>query len=218
MAKLKVTYFNLPAFGEPIRLLLAYSGVEFEDVLIDPNNWLNLKPKTPFGQLPLYEENGKIINQSVAIMRYLGKKYKLIGADDWEDLEIDAMAETFRDFIIKIAMYHYEPNDSAKDKLKEPLYKETIPFYLERFEKSAKENGGYLAAKKLTWVDFFFASMIDYISLMGKLNIMENNPNLKVVYDNVMNLPAIKKWYEKYPLSLEFSKLWLESRGKPGKE
>nr|XP_022903522.1 glutathione S-transferase-like [Onthophagus taurus] len=204
MAKVKVTYFDLPALGEPIRLLLVYGGVEFEDIRIEGDKWLDIKPKTPFGQVPLYEEDGKIMNQSIAIMRYLGKKYKLIGANDWEDLEIDAMAETFRDFIIT--------------KLKDPLYKETIPFYLERFEKIAKENGGHLAVKKLTWVDFFFAAMADYMSLMGKINLMENNPNLKAVYDNVMKLPAIKKWHEKYPLTLDGTKAWLEATGKPSAE
>lgn len=52
----------------------------------------------PFGQVPIYEENGKIAHQSVAIARYVAKKVKLVGDDDWENLEIDAIVDTINDF------------------------------------------------------------------------------------------------------------------------
>ena len=52
---------------------------------------------TPFGLLPLLEHNGKQVNQSKAIARYLAKKVKLVGDDDWENLEIDAIVDTLDD-------------------------------------------------------------------------------------------------------------------------
>lgn len=51
----------------------------------------------PFGQMPLYEENGKVGWQSLAIARYVAKKVKLVGDTDWENLEIDAIADTITD-------------------------------------------------------------------------------------------------------------------------
>lgn len=51
----------------------------------------------PFGQMPVLEHNGKAAHQSVAISRYLAKQVKLVGKDDWEDLEIDAVVDTFTD-------------------------------------------------------------------------------------------------------------------------
>lgn len=51
----------------------------------------------PFGQMPVLEHNGKVAHQSVAISRYLAKQVKLVGKDDWEDLEIDAVVDTFTD-------------------------------------------------------------------------------------------------------------------------
>lgn len=51
----------------------------------------------PFGQMPILEYNGKKINQSTAICRYLAKQVKLVGKDDWEDLEIDAAVENIND-------------------------------------------------------------------------------------------------------------------------
>lgn len=50
-----------------------------------------------FGQLPVLEHNGKKINQSLAIARYLAKQAKLSGKDDWENLEIDAVVDTVND-------------------------------------------------------------------------------------------------------------------------
>ncbi len=35
----KLTYFNLKAVGEPIRLIFAYAGVKYEDNRIEHADW-----------------------------------------------------------------------------------------------------------------------------------------------------------------------------------
>jgi hypothetical protein len=40
----KLTYFNVKALAEPIRFLLSYGGVEFEDIRIEKEQWPQLKP------------------------------------------------------------------------------------------------------------------------------------------------------------------------------
>lgn len=52
----------------------------------------------PFGQVPVLEWDGHKVNQSVALARFLGKKYGLGGSDDFENLEIDAIVDTIHDF------------------------------------------------------------------------------------------------------------------------
>lgn len=51
----------------------------------------------PFGQMPILELNGKIANQSIAIARYAAKQAKLVGDNDWENLEIDSVVDNVND-------------------------------------------------------------------------------------------------------------------------
>lgn len=51
----------------------------------------------PMGQMPILEVDGKRAHQSLAITRYLAKQVGLVGADAWEDLEIDTAVDTIND-------------------------------------------------------------------------------------------------------------------------
>lgn len=42
----KLIYFNFEGLGEPIRLLLSYGGIDFEDIRIEQADWPALKPST----------------------------------------------------------------------------------------------------------------------------------------------------------------------------
>ena len=44
MAQYKLTYFNKPGRGEPIRLLLAHAQVDYEDERVEMDQWPKLKP------------------------------------------------------------------------------------------------------------------------------------------------------------------------------
>ncbi|TGZ53215.1 Glutathione S-transferase [Temnothorax longispinosus] len=50
----------------------------------------------PFGKAVL-EVDGKKIDQSVAVGRYLAKQCGLAGKNDWESLEIDATVDTIHE-------------------------------------------------------------------------------------------------------------------------
>lgn len=52
---------------------------------------------------------------------------------------------TATEIFTEIAVVSYEPNDDVKEKKLVTLNSEVIPFYLEKLEDIAKENGGFLA-------------------------------------------------------------------------
>lgn len=52
----------------------------------------------PMNQMPCLQVDGKRVNQSLACCRYLARDMGLAGADDWENLQIDTVADTVNDF------------------------------------------------------------------------------------------------------------------------
>lgn len=45
----------------------------------------------------------------------------------------------------------YEPDDDVKEKKLVTLNAEVIPFYLEKLEDIARDNGGYLSLGRVDW-------------------------------------------------------------------
>lgn len=52
----------------------------------------------PMNQMPCLQVDGKRVNQSLACCRYLSRELGLAGNDDWENLQIDTIADTVNDF------------------------------------------------------------------------------------------------------------------------
>lgn len=202
MSTIKLTYFPLKALAEPIRFLLSYGGLEFEDIRIERDQWLEIKKDAPFGQVPILEmEDGKIAHQSVAISRYLAKKMNLIGKDALEDLEIDAMVDTVCDLRSKIAAFNVEKDKSRKQALKDQLILEIIPFYLGKMNTVAEPEKGYLCLGRLTWADLYFVALLDYMVGVMEMDILEHFPHLQNLRSSVSALPQIQDWLRKRPFS-----------------
>ncbi|XP_050347851.1 glutathione S-transferase 2-like [Nymphalis io] len=200
MPTVKVYYFQLKAVGESIRLLLAYGKQEFEDCRIAREDWPELKPTMPFGQMPVLEIDGKKYAQSTAIARYLGHKYGLAGKDIEEDFEIDQIIEFFNDIRIKAASAFYETDESAKAKKQEENEKNHYPFMLKKLDEIITKNNGHMALGKLTWADFIFAGMYDCLKFILKVSdIDEKYPSFKKLQDKVLAIPKVKAYCDKAP-------------------
>ncbi|XP_031347517.1 glutathione S-transferase-like [Photinus pyralis] len=197
----KLTYCPVKALAEPIRLLMSYGNIEFEDFRFDMDDWPQIKATTPFGQVPVLEFKGTTAYQSIAICRYLAKQVKLTGANDIEDLEIDAVVDTVMDLRTKIVEYFYEEDAAVKERRRKPLFEETLPFYMKRMEAAAKKNKSHLAAGKLTWADVHFVGIVDYLSFMIGRDLLADCPSLQVMQKTVLKLPGIKEWVVKRPVT-----------------
>uniref|UniRef100_A0A6P7GHN4 glutathione transferase n=1 Tax=Diabrotica virgifera virgifera TaxID=50390 RepID=A0A6P7GHN4_DIAVI len=144
----KVRYFNFTARGEPIRMLLSYGEIPFEDERIAREDWPKIKPTTPLGQLPVLEIDGKQIPHSISICRYLASIVKLDGKDARENLRIDVAVETLLD-LQKLAFEYVFETDAAKKDEKNKKVKESVPLFLGKLEEHAKQNGGYTALDRV---------------------------------------------------------------------
>lgn len=98
-----------------------------------------------------------------------------------------------------IASVFYEQDEAVKESKQKPLNEEIIPFYLGKLEEIAKENDGHLALKRITWADFYFTGMIEYLNTMSNQDLTAKYPNLKKVTENVLALEGVKKWIARRP-------------------
>lgn len=201
MPDYKVYYFNVKALGEPLRFLLSYGNLPFDDIRITREEWPALKPTMPMGQMPVLEVDGKRVHQSLAMCRYVAKQVGLAGANPLEELQIDAIVDTINDFRLKIAIVAYEPDDSVKEKKMITLNNEVIPFYLTKLNVIAKENSGHLVLGKTTWADVYFAGIVDYLNYLTKINLLENFPNLQECVTKVLENDNIKAYIAKRPIT-----------------
>ncbi|XP_053979678.1 glutathione S-transferase-like [Hylaeus volcanicus] len=202
MTRYKLVYFNVMGLGEPIRFILCYGGVPFEDVRVerDINEWLKIKPTTPFGQLPLLEIDGKVYAQTLPICRYLAKQFNLLGKTDLDNLQIDAIANALHDFRKSVVSNYYREQDPAlKAKKKVEVFENTVPFYLNKLEELTKNNGGYLHGGQLSYADLFFVAITDSLSTAYEADITKDKPHLKALKEKVLAIPSIKAYVEKRP-------------------
>ena len=106
--KIKVTYFDLFARAEPIRMCLWKAGVEFEDIRVGGDSWKALQETgtLEFGQLPHVElADGTVLSQSMPTLRYLGATYNLIGTDPLSNFRGEkAVEHMWGDFVFKHLM------------------------------------------------------------------------------------------------------------------
>ncbi|CAH1639318.1 unnamed protein product [Spodoptera littoralis] len=195
MPKYVVHYFNGKGLGEPIRLLLAYGGEDFEDHRVSPKDWPEYKKNTVFGQMPNLDIDGKKYAQSIAICRYLGNKYGLAGDTPEEALEIDQFVDLLVDFRLKAAIVTYEKDEKLKEQRYEEYSKDVFPEQLDRFNDIIEKNNGHYALGKLTWADFVFAGFFDSIKFIVRIPDLEKKyPAFQRVIDHVYSIPKVKAY------------------------
>lgn len=172
MPKLILAYFDFDGGrGEPARLALHIGGVAFEDRRIGPKDWPSVRDKAPFHAVPTLEVDGKLITQSNAINRYVGKLAGLYPKDDWQAALCDEVMDAAEDIGTRIGnTFSLGPDE--KKKAREELAAGPITRYLEQLQAKLQAAGGeYFADKRLTvadlkafvWLRWLRSGLLDHI-------------------------------------------------------
>ena len=159
-SKPHLTYFNLWARCGHIRLLMKHAGQEFEDVVPGENGaapWPEMKAANPsLGGVPWLEMDGKIYNQSHAILRALAAENGYEASDPWVQYESDWVFEVFGDHLEKEfwvpaikGIQGKEPTEEDNTKAMECMCK-----LLDALEERFKDGRKYCAGDVLTASDF----------------------------------------------------------------
>ncbi|KAH7670035.1 GST-5 protein [Aphelenchoides avenae] len=209
--KYKLYYFDLRARAEPIRMLFHYVGQPFEDVAVSLNpwdNWLEFKPKTPLGQLPYLEviEDGRetlVVAHSIAILRYLAKKFGLEAETVDEQAVCDMYAGHVEDVLQRGLHYLWtkiglEPVEKEPE-LRKSVFLPAAKEFGEALEKQLAKNGnGFVVGKKLAWVDFHVACFTD-MYMQGIKTVFSHYPLVEKHRLTVFEIPAINEYLKKRP-------------------
>ncbi|KAF8375361.1 gst-8, partial [Pristionchus pacificus] len=203
MPSYKLTYFPIRGRAEVARQLFHLAGVPFEDIRIPGTEWPALKDKTPFGQLPLLEVDGKPLPQSFAISRYLAKEFGFAGNSPFESAWVDAIADQHKDYSneIRPALGVFMGRiEGDKEQLLKDVAIPTRDKYFVILERFAKENGsnGHFVGSSLTWVDLLIA---DHVSILLKYlpDFLEKYPTIVQTVKQIESTPKLKEWIGKRP-------------------
>ncbi|XP_078620470.1 glutathione S-transferase 1-like [Branchiostoma floridae x Branchiostoma japonicum] len=200
MPTYKLTYFTARGVAEFARLLFAAGGLEYEDVRVEGEQWQQLKPKTPMGQLPILEVDGTMICQSKAIGRLIAKKIGMAGKTDLEAARADMITDGLEDLIgLKMSFFFTEKDENKKEEKKKEFEEKTLQPALDLFEKLASAEG-YFVGNSLTWADVNFFSLFNgFINRFIPGDHLKNHVNLNKVMGNVSSNPGIAKWLKERP-------------------
>ena len=198
--KPKLTYFDAPVSrGEECRLALHIAGVEFEDVRIKGADWPALKPKTPFGSLPIFELPGHpVLAQSNAILVLIGRRYGLHPKDDFEAARHEAILEYVEELRANMTPTLRISDEAEKKKARGALVASYLPNWGANVENQLGD-GPFFAGAALHVADiklhmavrWFAGGKVDYIPA----TIFSSFLKLIRLHDAVRDHERVKSWY-----------------------
>jgi len=200
-------YFDLPALGEPIRLLLHLGKFEWEDQTMNSETWPAFKPQTKWGQMPvLTTPDGKELTQTKAIARFLAKQVSLDGAkiypeDPWAAFEVDEMIDAFEDVRAKLVPTFAIQDQAEKEAARQKLFGEdgAATQLLTKIEALAGEK--HIVGSSLNLADlwaFFFLNFLRCGFFDGiPKDYLSKYPKLTALVASVAAVPEIKAYYDK---------------------
>ncbi|CAG7837520.1 unnamed protein product [Allacma fusca] len=151
-----LTYFDARGSGETIRLILAYVGAKWKEVRIpfDENTGAiipeDIKTKMLFDQAPLLEFEGRRLVQSLAISRFLARRYNLAGKDEYESAECDQIVDACRDIYVMFVAFFREKDETKRKEGMETTTKTCKDRYFSKFNEILQKNGDFLVNNNFT--------------------------------------------------------------------
>ncbi|XP_046358199.2 probable glutathione S-transferase 6 [Haliotis rufescens] len=192
MSTYKLIYFDLRGKGELARLILTYQGQEYEDSRFSMDQWPEIKPKMPFGQVPVLEVDGKMFSESVAINNFLARKFGLYGSTDFEMVEVDQVVGITQDMWKVIVDWVHENDETKKAALQKENEEKNFPKYLDFFEKILKTNDtGFYVGNQLSYADL---AVFDALDIEVPDSVVDRFPLVKANRERVRTNDKLKDY------------------------
>lgn len=162
------TLYYFPGYGrvESLRILLEHAGANYSYCEIDQKDWPKLKDK--YKSLPAIEfPDGKIFNQSNALLRYFGMRYGYYPLDIKEQYEVDMLIDFFNEIFLDLVNPFIAPDQDSKKAAVTKLFDVRMP-YIMKIIGPRIAKGGWLVGNRMTTADFVFGNI--YASIIQNHN------------------------------------------------
>ena len=206
-----VVYWDICGLQQPIRLTLALAGVEWVDVRVDCGDpstdeykklWMDFKPSLEptllFPNLPYLLDGEIAISQSNVILRYLGRKYGLMGEPASLHL-VDLVLDEMADFDKQVTARCYSDKASLK-----PYCEKQLPSTLQKWARMLGDKS-FLTGMAGPSSDLLTVADLKFYETIRKIKIIEQElldgtgalagvPSLLAFCDRVEAVPALKAY------------------------
>eukprot|EP00179_Madagascaria_erythrocladioides_P006349 CAMPEP_0198308056 /NCGR_PEP_ID=MMETSP1450-20131203/840_1 /TAXON_ID=753684 ORGANISM="Madagascaria erythrocladiodes, Strain CCMP3234" /NCGR_SAMPLE_ID=MMETSP1450 /ASSEMBLY_ACC=CAM_ASM_001115 /LENGTH=203 /DNA_ID=CAMNT_0044010689 /DNA_START=127 /DNA_END=738 /DNA_ORIENTATION=- len=199
---MKVTYFKARARAEPTRMALALGGIPFEDERLGREEWMAFKPKTPYGSMPLLEDEGRVLAQSSAIQRYAAKKAGLEPSDPWLAAKVDEICAYLDSDVSGPLSATFAMSGEEKMAARKKIAEETWPPMFKKLDDMLAKNGtGYFVGESITMADLIMYNQVwgTKAGFMDGIptSIMDDFSNIQKLYKNIGANPKIVEYQSK---------------------
>uniref|UniRef100_A0A0K8RG20 glutathione transferase n=1 Tax=Ixodes ricinus TaxID=34613 RepID=A0A0K8RG20_IXORI len=206
---LVVGYSSARGLAQSIRNLLTYKGVDFEDRRYKygpaPNfekpEWTKEKNSLglQFPNLPYLIDGDVKITQSIAILRYLGRKHDLAARTPQETLELDFLEQQANDLMWGLIIVAMSPNFNEAKKFHEASLVSSLNVWSEHLR-----SHKWALGDRLTYVDFLLYESLDW-NRHFKPDAFLVHPPILDYLKRFEELPNIKEYfasskYSKWPI------------------
>ncbi|KAF8932812.1 glutathione S-transferase [Dissophora ornata] len=194
-------YYPFNGVVTALRAMLAMHAEKY--TFIHPEDWPSQRTDSPFGHMPiLYEttatgETLELAELSV-IEFYLGKKFGLVGSNDWEEQLVRSYTNSTQTLFDKFVVNVVRAPKELQGQLMQLFVEKQVPDWAEFHERHLKANGsnGHYVGDKLTVADIKLATVVDNMIVVtrDKYISREKTPAIMAVHDNVEQHPKYAAW------------------------
>lgn len=208
---IEVTYFDFEARGEKLRLALDLAGLPFKDNRVDFKTMAAMaKDGTlPYGTVPYCKVDGKVIGQSGAMLRWIGRQGDaslfpqdldtMTKIEEILNIGIDYERESMVNFYMGAQSAKYGLKDAEKETRKKQVAAATAewtgtvqPKYFGWYQRFLEQNGGpFLAGSKVTIADCYALPQLR----SNKAALDKGFPKLAQWVERMCEIPVIKARY-----------------------
>ncbi|MDA0688326.1 MAG: glutathione S-transferase family protein [Proteobacteria bacterium] len=170
--RLKLYGMPLSNYYNMVKTILIEKGMDFEEVLVKPNQEAGYLTQSPMGKVPCLETEKGFLTETTVIINYLdalGQGPGFYPADPFERAKVEELIHYMELYLELPARRLYgevffgrEPNETLREEVRGQLEKGFAA--LARIAKYEP----YIAGPEITYADFFFRFSVNLASIVAR--------------------------------------------------